>query len=102
VAESIRQLIRKSQGVSSVNVSLITGSVLVHYDFAETDAATLLQKLRDGRHVTGCGPAARPRMQPEQDGVLLWARQRLARTLLEYVLQRVFERATVLLIAAVL
>jgi hypothetical protein len=110
VADSLDEMLRTIPGVSSVRVNVTTGSVLIHYNVAETDAGALLQIMRT-RSLAATPTNAmvlvtphtrvRPRMPHPPARFVVRVRRRIARTAFDYLVERAFERATILLLAAI-
>jgi hypothetical protein len=100
VASSLGDMLRTMQGVSSVHVNATTGSVLIHYSVAETDAATPRLIMRTS-NLTAPHSRVRPRMQHPPARLVVRVRRRIARAAFDYLLERAFERATILLLAAI-
>lgn len=110
VAGSLRELLRTMPGVSSVCVNATTGSVLIHYRVAETDASALLHVMRtrnlpampvNAMVLTTPQARVRPRMQHPPARLAVRVRRRIARAAFDYVVERAFERAAILLLAAI-
>ena len=101
VASSLDQTLRTTPGVSSVRVSVTTGSVLIHYDITETDASALLQIVRT-RHLPVASTNAMVWVAPRPPArLVVRVRRRVARAAFDYLVERAFERATILLLAAI-
>jgi copper chaperone CopZ len=110
-ARSVDQLLRNTLGVSSVSVNVTTGSVLIHYDTSQIDADALLQRLQVRDKTIPLGhstfPIVRrserfPGLQPAPKRLADRVRGRIAIAAIDYVIEKAFEKAAVLLLAALL
>lgn len=110
VAQSLYRLLRDAPGVSSVTVSLTTGSVLIHYDVSKMSATALLQRMRVRDRVTALNSAmalvpprskSRLGLQPAPTSLIPRVRRRIAGAVAAYLIEKAFEKAIVLLIAAI-
>jgi hypothetical protein len=110
VARSLDETLGAMPGVSSVRVNVTTGSVLVHYNVAQINATALLQTLR----MRNLPPASTPppallpphsrirnRRSHPPVRLAVRVRRKVVRTAFDYLVERAFERATILLLAAI-
>lgn len=106
------------RGVRVTEVNAVTGSVLVRYDPAAVNASRLLDVLKEHGIIGPAVPATRPPapvawFNPYEDRLQGWAdrveprlvedlAKRLARVLFETILERLFHRAAVAVVAALI
>lgn len=98
-ALSLKRMIEDAEGVRSVEVNSLTGSVLIRYDTASTDSNSLLRRL-GVRHE----PAAAPSYVPATPALPLQRAlgKAVAKAVISYAAEKAVERSVMTLLAAVL
>lgn len=97
-AEALKRLLESSEGVTSADVNILTGSIVMRYDPAVTSGQALAEMLRGRGYLTSSRltpPPAPARSLPSFGGELggFFARK---------VLETAVERSVVALVAALL
>jgi hypothetical protein len=105
-AAEIRALLRQLPGIETIEINLLTGSMLVRYDPASITSAQILGLLVTNSVITSI-PESLPRpplnlhdraMPAEAAKNVAWM---AARTLADFIAEKVLQRAAVVLISAV-
>lgn len=98
-AMSLKRMIENAEGVRSVEVNSLTGSVLIRYDTASTDSASLLRRLGIRHELAAAAsyvPTA-PAMPLERA-----LGKAVAKAVISYAAEKAVERSVMTLLAAVL
>lgn len=93
-AAALREWLESIAGVTAVETSTVTGSVLVRYNPAAADGDAIVRELRDQGWTTA--PHAAPPRHPST------VQRRLAKAVAGKVAEYAIERAAIALIAAIL
>jgi Heavy metal associated domain 2 len=105
-AAEVQTLFKQLPGIEAIELNLLTGSMLVRYDAARITSAQILGFLVANSVITSI-PEARPRPAAKLlDGSMRASiaenlAQRVARSLADFVLEKVLQRAALALISAV-
>jgi hypothetical protein len=105
VADSLKSELMSRAGVTSVSTSLVTGSIVAHYDRLQMDGSELLATIRSAAPISNhVENFAAPRTPGQQriSPVLQRAVNTAAKAAAVYLVKTAIERSVVGLIAAVL
>lgn len=97
-ARSVKEYLAGMHGVLATEISTVTGSVVVNYDTALLDSTTILNSLHAMGFVAHTAPQNNARVSSNGAGF----GQKLSDTVLTKVVETVFERSAVALIAALI
>ncbi len=94
----VRRLLEGSQGVLSVDIARLTGSVTVTYDPAATTGAALIETLRGAGYVNGDVVLDRPQDYFSQQADRLG--DEIGKAAVGFVVEKLLERSAVAVIGA--
>ena len=100
-ASSLKRMIESAEGVKSVEINTLTGSVLIRYDTATTDSSSLLGRLGVSHEpqipIRRATPSV-PSPAPLQNAI----GKAVAKAVISYAAEKAVERSVLMLLAAVL
>lgn len=99
-AEAVMQLLNAEDGISSCEVNLITGSVLVRYDETTTSAYRVLDLLAQGGYI-GAGVELHAQGQSREETVSGVGKM-VSKAVMDALVERLVERSAVALVGAIL